>query len=569
MIASFDDITIWIALIALNMTVLGLSSMAEKRSVAGVEYGRYMLDKYKVFGIVRIYYLLLGIAVADVLAFIAMWIPQNPCLSHAVFGLLCLSTCIVIYFLFWYVLRVHKGVKKQIYKDELQGLYIDSDKECDFEADRLVKIKNGDRTPKKLSSNLLQYFNHYTEESIEAFKEMFGPQSVVYQSYTVPEGRSHDYSVYYKGQDTGLKHISWEFFQMFRYSEVQERWILEVLNLYNRDYSESFPRLRLFNVARIVGQINLMGFAAGLYKYKFLDYFLPYVYDALDESNDEAPEERAEVEEYVFRNLGAFMSGTMMTHPTPAYTTSVRKFLVQLLLPKNYRGVTTLERRLQLLSNPKCAEYTSLLSSVSDEICKTPVVFDFGNVLVQWSLDNLFLKHYKDDDWYATMKATVFTKEWIAEVDTNESIHEVVSKRKEQFPQYAESLDLFADHWLETLSGEMPGMRQLIEDLKKKGYPIYGLSNWCKDIFEKARETYSILQLIDNYVVSGGLIDDDGTPCPPKPDERIFNLFLRRYSLKAQDCIFIDDSEANVATARSIGMTALVFKDAQHLTSRF
>ena len=167
------------------------------------------------------------------------------------------------------------------------------------------------------------------------------------------------------------------------------------------------------------------------------------------------------------------------------------------------------------------------------------------------------------------MKATVFTKEWIAEVDTNESIHEVVSKRKEQFPQYAESLDLFADHWLETLSGEMPGMRQLIEDLKKKGYPIYGLSNWCKDIFEKARETYSILQLIDNYVVSGGLIDDDGTPCPPKPDERIFNLFLRRYSLKAHDCIFIDDSEANVATARSIGMTAILFKDAQHLTSRF
>lgn len=566
---SFSDINTWIALIGLNMTVLGLSSMAEKRSVAGVEYGRYMLDKYKVFGIVRIYNLLLSVAVVDVLAFIAMWIPENIYLSCLVFGLLCLSTCIVIYFLFWYVLRVHKGVKKQIYKDELQGLYIESNKECDFEADRLVKMKSGDRTPKKLSSNLLHYFDHYTEETIEAFREMFGPTSVVYQTYRVPEGKSHDYFVYYKGQSVGLQHISWEFFQMFRYSEVQERWILEVLNLYNRSYSDSFPRLRLYNIARIIGQINLMGFSAGLYKYKFLDYFLPYIYDALDESKDDTPEEREELEEYVFKNLGSFMSDTMMKHLTPAYNNSVKKVLVKLLSPQNYRGVTSLENRIHLLDNPKCAEYNSLLYSVRDEIYKTPIVFDFGNVLVQWSLDNLFLKYYQNDDWYATMKEKVFSSEWIAEVDASESIAEVVAKRKDLFPEYSECLDLFAQKWLETVSGEMPGMRNLLEEIKKKGYRIYGLSNWCKDIFEKARKKYPVLQLIDDYVVSGGLKDDEGKPCPPKPDIKIFHLFLNRFSLKAKDCLFIDDSSQNVAAAQEVGMNALVFKDAEQLRRRF
>ncbi len=566
---AFCDINTWIALIALNMTVLGLSSMAEKRSVAGVEYMRYMLDKYKLFGVIRMYYLLLVVAVVDVLAFIAMWIPQMPLVSYVVFGLLSFSTCIVIYFLFWYVLRVHKDVKNQIYKDELQGLYIKSNKECNFDGDRLVNMKTGDRTPKKLSSNLLHYFDNYTEETIEAFKEMFGPESVIYQKYRVPEGESYDYSVYHNGKDVGLKHISWEFFQMIRYSEIQERWILEVLNLYNRSYSDSFSRLRLYNIVRIIGQINLVGFSGGLYKYKFLDYFLPYVYDALDESKDDAPEERIALEEYVFKNLGIFMSETMMTHPTSAYYNSVRKVLEQLLLPQNYRGVTSLDARMQLLKNPKCSDYSSLLNSVREKIYKTPVVFDFGNVLIGWSIDNLFLKYYQNDDWYATMKAKVFTPEWISEVDASESIHEVVSKRKELFPEYSEYLDRFENQWLETLSGEMPGMRELIEDMKKKGYPIYGLSNWCRDVFEETRKKFKILQLIDDYVVSGGLKDEEGIPCPPKPDIKIFKLFLKRFNLKAQDCLFIDDSEKNVIAAKGLGMTALVFKDAKHLSRRF
>lgn len=566
---SFSDINTWIALIALNMTVLGLSSMAEKRNVAGVEYRQYILDKYKLFSVIRMYYLLLVVAVVDVLAFIAMWIPKILWVSYVVFGLLSLSTCIVIYFLFWYVLRVHKEVKNQIYKDELQGLYIKSNKECNFDGDRLVKMRTGDRTPKKLSSNMLHYFDNYTEETIEAFKEMFGPGSVIYHTYRVPEGESYDYSVYHKGKNVGLKHISWEFFQMIRYSEIQERWILEVLNLYNRSYSDSFPRLRLYNIARIIGQINLVGFSGGLYKYKFLDYFLPYVYEALDESEDSAPDERVELEEYIFKNLGAFMSDTMMTHPTSAYYNSVRKVLEQLLLPTNYRGVTSLETRIHLLDNPKCSDYCSLLTSIRKVIYKTPVVFDFGNVLIGWSLDNLFLKYYQNDDWYATMKAKVFTPEWISEVDASECIHEVVLKRKELFPEYSECLDLFENQWLETLSGEIPGMRQLIKDMKNKGYRIYGLSNWCRDVFEKARNKYSILQLIDDYIVSGGLRDEEGRPCPPKPDIKMFNFFLNRFHLNAQDCLFIDDSEQNVIAAEGIGMNAIVFKDAEQLSRRF
>jgi HAD superfamily hydrolase (TIGR01509 family) len=46
-----------------------------------------------------------------------------------------------------------------------------------------------------------------------------------------------------------------------------------------------------------------------------------------------------------------------------------------------------------------------------------------------------------------------------------------------------------------------------------------------------------------------------------KPDPAIFDLFLSRAGLAAADCVFIDDSEANVAGARDVGMHALHFRD--------
>ncbi|HLH48833.1 MAG TPA: HAD-IA family hydrolase, partial [Roseiarcus sp.] len=50
-----------------------------------------------------------------------------------------------------------------------------------------------------------------------------------------------------------------------------------------------------------------------------------------------------------------------------------------------------------------------------------------------------------------------------------------------------------------------------------------------------------------------------------KPDRAIFELLLSRYGLKAEECLFIDDSAANIAGARDVGMAAHHFKDAASL----
>ena len=47
-----------------------------------------------------------------------------------------------------------------------------------------------------------------------------------------------------------------------------------------------------------------------------------------------------------------------------------------------------------------------------------------------------------------------------------------------------------------------------------------------------------------------------------KPDRRIFELLLDRFGLVAAATLFVDDSAANVATARGLGMDAVRFRDA-------
>ena len=78
------------------------------------------------------------------------------------------------------------------------------------------------------------------------------------------------------------------------------------------------------------------------------------------------------------------------------------------------------------------------------------------------------------------------------------------------------------------------------------------------ETFPQARKRFEILQMIDNYIVSGnvGLV---------KPDKRIFELLLKTFDLKATESIFVDDNSDNVAAAKELGFEGIVFESAQQL----
>ena len=125
--------------------------------------------------------------------------------------------------------------------------------------------------------------------------------------------------------------------------------------------------------------------------------------------------------------------------------------------------------------------------------------------------------------------------------------------------EYSEAIEMYMSRWEDSLPGEMPGMFQLIQELKATSTNrIYGLTNWSMETFPQARAKFKVLQLIDDYVVSG----DIGVV---KPNPMIFHTLFDRYHLQATDCLFIDDNPANIAGAEQVGLQAILFQNADQL----
>ena len=189
------------------------------------------------------------------------------------------------------------------------------------------------------------------------------------------------------------------------------------------------------------------------------------------------------------------------------------------------------------------------------------IIFDFGNVLVEWHPERVYGEYFGDEAkaWWFLRHVT--DMDWRQRIDAGESQEACIVELQGRYPEYREAIELYRSKWREMLTGEVPGMRELINELRVKGYELYGLTNWSMETFPEARQHFGILQLIDRYVVSGAerLV---------KPDPRLFQVLLDRYSLQAQDCIFVDDNPDNVAAACKMGMEDIVFHGAEELRKK-
>ena len=186
------------------------------------------------------------------------------------------------------------------------------------------------------------------------------------------------------------------------------------------------------------------------------------------------------------------------------------------------------------------------------------IIFDFGNVLVRWEPEKIYAEHFGDEAKAWWFLRHVADNDWRLRIDAGESQDACIAEQQARYPEYRQALALYRDRWRDMLTGEMPGMRDIIVELRKKGHEIYGLTNWSMETFPQAREHFSILQMIDRYVVSGAehLV---------KPDPRLFQLLLDRYGLRAEDCTFVDDNPVNVEAARRMGMRGIQFVGAEKL----
>ena len=187
------------------------------------------------------------------------------------------------------------------------------------------------------------------------------------------------------------------------------------------------------------------------------------------------------------------------------------------------------------------------------------VVFDVGCVLIQWDVYALYRKLLPND---AAITAFIDEVDLFAhnlEFDRGKPFADGVRELSAAFPHHAALIRAFDERWEETVTGPIQGTVDILEALKQDGVPLYAITNFASEKWALTSKRFPFLvsSFID-VVVSG----DEGTI---KPDREIFERLLQRNALSAENCLFIDDTEKNVAGAKAVGMDGVQFKSPQQL----
>jgi 2-haloacid dehalogenase len=187
------------------------------------------------------------------------------------------------------------------------------------------------------------------------------------------------------------------------------------------------------------------------------------------------------------------------------------------------------------------------------------LIFDFGGVLVDWNPRYLYEKFFDGDErGMQRFLDEIGFAEWNLQQDKGRPFAEAVAELSGRFPQYAELIRAYDLRWEESISGPIQPTVEILGELKQAGYPLYGLSNWSEEKFRLVRPKYEFFDWFEAILVSGEVR-------LVKPDEPIFNLMLERIGRRAEECLLVDDSAANIQAAARLGFRTIHFQSPEQL----
>ncbi len=188
------------------------------------------------------------------------------------------------------------------------------------------------------------------------------------------------------------------------------------------------------------------------------------------------------------------------------------------------------------------------------------VIFDFGGVLVEWNPHKLYSRYFDQPHEIDRFLGEINFVEWNVQQDKGRPFAQAVAELSRKFPQHEHLIRAYHEYWEDSVVGPIDGSVAILKKLKQLGYSLYGLSNWSAETFPLVRSKYSFFDYFDGIVISG-------EAKMIKPDAEIFYHLLSKFNLNAGECLFIDDSPANINTAQRIGLSTLRFESPSKLES--
>ena len=180
------------------------------------------------------------------------------------------------------------------------------------------------------------------------------------------------------------------------------------------------------------------------------------------------------------------------------------------------------------------------------------ILFDMGKVLIHFDPEMFMDRLGIQGDDRTLLKREVFLSvEWV-QMDRGVLVEaEAAKKICSRLPQRLHPVaDKLISMWDDPIL-PIPGMYELVEELKASGYGIYLLSN------ASLRQHDYWPRIPASRFFDGKIISADEKVMKPHPD--YYRAALTRFHLIPEECFFIDDIPANIEGALYCGIPGAVF----------
>ncbi len=180
------------------------------------------------------------------------------------------------------------------------------------------------------------------------------------------------------------------------------------------------------------------------------------------------------------------------------------------------------------------------------------IVFDMGNVLTVYNAREYIYGYVDNEEDFRWIKNHLCASvEWL-QMDRGTITDEeaVASVCKRIPPHLHDTVARFVREY-RMVQPPNPPMEELVKELSRKGYDLYLMSN-----------TSHRFRIFCQYIQSIAYMKGIWISCEHgllKPEPAAYLDFFRTFSLKPEECFFIDDTPANIEAARILGMDGCVY----------
>lgn len=187
------------------------------------------------------------------------------------------------------------------------------------------------------------------------------------------------------------------------------------------------------------------------------------------------------------------------------------------------------------------------------------IVFDMGNVLIRWEPERFMEREgVPEEDRPLLMEEVFGSVEWVQLDRGCISFEEGIAAMCRRLPQALHKpARKLALRWWENHLLPMEGMGELVREVKELGYGVYLLSNAKVDLPEYFDK------IPGSECFDGTIVSADWKLLKPQPE--IYQVLLREFDLKAEECFFTDDLSINIEGAALVGMPGAIFRGASRL----